>query len=1812
MKELLIQQSLTKTLLKKSKKPVKITDEDWEEMEKKAINAIRLNIFEDALQYVMGFSLLPLIDLQVVINGLKRFIAGPTTSKGDIETPILVFVFMEDTSKGREDRDFQLLEPLLKISSNQNNGNNGQGSSISEGSVSSYANANLFNIFTFSWMNPLLAQGYNKTLDLEDVPQLANCDSANVVFTQFRNKLESYCNGNGSGSQVSTIKLVKALIISTLKEILWTAIFCIACTLASYVGPYLIHTFVQFLNSPYQLKYKGYVLVLIFFLSKLIRCLSERHLFFQLRKMSIRVRAALVGIIYKKGLMLSSQSKQNHTSGEATNLISVDVERISFFSWYLHNIWKVPVQIVLALLILYKYLGLASLVAFVATIILMLANFPLGKLQEKFQGELMDSKDRRMNVTSEALRNIKILKLQGWEIKFLAKIIELRNFETRWLKKLLYTSALTSFVYLSAPMFVSLITFGFCVLTGIPLDSGKILSALATFDLLQTPIYNVPSTISMVVQTKVSLDRIASFLCLDDLHLNIVQKLPRNDDKVAVEIVEGNFSWNIQSSDLTLKDLNFQVHCGMRVAICGSVGSGKSSLLSCILGEVPKVSGAIKLNGTKAYVAQSPWIQSGKIVDNILFGNEMDKERYEMILEACSLKKDLEVLAFGDQTIIGERGINLSGGQKQRIQIARALYYDADIYLLDDPFSAVDAHTGAHLFKECLLGILGSKTVIYVTHQIEFLPSADLILVMKDGRITQTGNSKEIFSSGIDFIEAVDEHKKALADLDSVKCEISMDNLINGGEDGNIICSDKSIQEDEERELKNKKTENFVVPEEQLVQEEKREKGGVNFSVYWKYVTAAYKGAFVPLILLAQILYGLLLTCSSYWVVLATPISEDVTPYIRGSTLIFVYVALAIGCSLCVFIRSMLIVTVGYKTATLFFNKMHLCIFHAPLLFFDSTPSGRILNRASIDQSVIDTSISHQFEELLVSVIEFLGTAAVMSQVAWQMFIVFIPMTVLCIWYQQYYVSTAQELSRLTGVCQAPIIQHFSESSLGSTTIRCFDQGDRFLDTSLKLVDGYSRPKFHFSGAMEWLCFCMDMLASITYVVSLVSLISVPKGILNPGVVGLAITYGLGFSMHGIIWDLSILQNKIISVERILQYVCIPSEPPLLVEENRPNCEWPSQGKVDILDLQIRYGPHLPLVLRGLTCTFPGGMKIGIVGRTGSGKSTLAQALFRLFEPTSGQIWIDGINISKIGLHDLRSRLSIIPQEPTMFEGTLRSNLDPLEEYTNEQIWEALDKCQLGDEFRKKEGKLDSTVTENGENWSMGQRQLVCLARVLLKKSKVLVLDEATASVDTMTDYLIRQTIRQQFSGSTVITIAHRLTSILDVDMVLLLDNGLLVEYDSPSKLLKIESSSFAKLVKEYTLRWRAQVSILELAQWWKRNNKIVSCKEAWTMGFGIVIDHLWRERNNRVYEGVERITKYTSLMVIEEIRRNAPIAKGVNSLVDLECCKRLGLSIQKDNRRHILEVYWCKPPINWIKLNFDGSSLGNPGHAGAGGIFRDHLGKVICSYKKYMGVTGVLEAEVEGLMEGLMRAKDMDIQHLWIESDSRAVVVLIQQRKIPWFALQRWIYLQPYMRRISWKISHNYREGNSVADFLARDAAKSGTRRMLSNSQVLTALETNYQGITKETWEEEFINGRVDLEKMDYSGKGPNIRKEAEERMVPVRDSTKGWPPDCGKQPLIIEYLRPRTAPVEIGVGEGQPKEINGGHKERISDDPSNHRPAEKRSYSTVVGKAIPNVGQLPEPIHAGLLTKIIIPQDAYEERLLRFRFTLIGRVIF
>ncbi|XP_058788028.1 ABC transporter C family member 3-like isoform X2 [Vicia villosa] len=1183
-----------------------------------------------------------------------------------------------------------LEESLLKGEASVSNNNSDSKKAEENEILTSYSRAGFFSILTFSWMTPLIKLGNKKTLNHQDLPLLSANDTAYGSFSTFRKKLELEC---GNVRTVTTIKLAKVLFLSTWKWILISGIFAFLYVCASYVGPYLIDNLVQYLNDENKVKNEGYVLATTFVVAKVVEYLSQRHMLFKFRQVGVRMQSMLLSMIYAKGLTLSCQSKERHSSGEIINLMTVDAQRIGEFCWYMHDPWIAVLQISLALFILHKNVGVASVAAFAATVIVMLLNLPMTSLQERFQAKLMEFKDKRMKATSEVLMNMRILKLQAWEMKFLSKIIQLRKLEEMWLKKFLVVTAIVKFLFFSAPTFVAVVTFGACFLLGIPLETGKILSALATFRILQIPIYNIPDTISVIAQTKVSLDRVVVFLRLDDLQTDVVEKVPRGTSDIAIEIVDGNFSWDISSVNATLTNINLRVFHSMRVAVCGTVGSGKSSLLSCIIGEIPKISGNLKVCGTKAYVAQSPWIQSGKIEENILFGREMDREKYEKVLEACSLKKDLEVLPFGDQTIIGEKGINLSGGQKQRVQIARALYQDADIYLLDDPFSAVDAHTGSHLFKECLLGLLKTKTVIYITHQVEFLPDADLILVMKEGRITQSGKYNDILTSGTDFMELVGAHRAALSSVKSLQRRSTFKTSRITGEDTGSLSDFELEQEIEKVDDPNDKLDETIVPKGQLVQEEESEKGSVGFKLFWKYLTTAYGGALVPFLFLSQILTVVLQIASNYWMALATPVSATAEPGVESFTLMVVYVSLAIGISFSTLVRAFLAAIAGYKTATMLFNQMHLSFFRAPMSFFDSTPSGRILNRASADQSTVDMDISDLVWGFTYNLVQLLGSIAVMSQAAWQVFVVLIPVVAACIWYQRYYSASARELARLTGICQAPVIQHFSETISGSTTIRCFEQESRFNEMNMQLIDKYSQPKLYSSSAIEWLNFRLGILSSTIFAFCLVFLVSFPNSIADPSIAGLAVTYGISLNavQFKLIWFLCNLENKIVSVERILQYTSIPSESPLVIKDNQPDHSWPSLGEVHVQDLQVQYAPHLPLVLRGLTCTFTAGAKTGIVGRTGSGKTTLVQALFRLVEPVAGQILIDNINISLIGVHDLRSRLSIIPQDPTMFEGTVRSNLDPLEEYTDEQIWEALDMCQLGDEVRKKERKLDST-----------------------------------------------------------------------------------------------------------------------------------------------------------------------------------------------------------------------------------------------------------------------------------------------------------------------------------------------------------------------------------------------------------------------------------------------------------------------------------------------------------------------------------------
>ncbi|XAR63315.1 Xenobiotic-transporting ATPase [Bertholletia excelsa] len=1262
-----------------------------------------------------------------------------------------------------------------------------------------FEKSTLFQLVTFSWLNPLFAVGIKKPLDQADVPDLDIRDSSHFLSHSFEECLKHVKERDGTTSP----SIYKAMYMFIRKKAAINAFFAIVSAGASYVGPYLIDDFVDFLNEKkFRSLSSGYLIALGFLGAKVIETTAQRQWIFGARQLGLQLRVALTSQIYKKGLLLSSQSRQSYTSGEIINYMSVDVTRITDFIWYLNTIWQLPIQISLAVFVLQTSLGLGALVALTATLMIMACNIPLTRLQKRYQSKIMDAKDERMRATSEVLRNIKILKLQTWDTQYLQKLESLRGAEYNCIWRSLRLNAITTFIFWGSPTLISVLTFGACALMGIPLTAGRVLSALATFRMLQDPIFSLPDLLSTIAQSKVSADRIASYLQQDEIKVDAVQYVPKDQTEYAVEISGGKFAWKDDSRNPTLDRIELQVKRGMKVAICGTVGSGKSSLLSCILGEMTKLSGKVKISGSKAYVPQSPWILSGNVRENILFGKTYDSSMYQRTVKACALLKDFELFSTGDATEIGERGINMSGGQKQRIQIARAVYQDADIYLLDDPFSAVDAHTGKQLFEECLMGILKDKTILFVTHQVEFLPAADLILVMQNGRIAQAGTFEELLKQNIGFEILVGAHNQALESVLTVESSSrASQNEIPEDDSGKDLTNAELVLAKQESEQN--LCEEITEKEARLVQDEEREKGSIGKEVYFSYLTIVKGGTIVPIIVLAQSTFQVLQIASNYWMAWACPTTGGTELPVGMNFILLVYTLLAVGSSLCVLVRAILVAITGISAAQkLFINMLH-AILRAPMAFFDSTPTGRILNRASTDQSVVDLEIANRLGWCAFSMIQILGTVAVMSQVAWEVFAIFIPVTAICIWYQRYYTPTARELARLTGIQLAPVLHHFAESLSGAAAIRAFDQKDRFTDGNLTLINTHSRSWFHNVAAMEWLSFRLNQLSNFVFAFSLVLLVTLPDGFINPSIAGLAVTYGINLNVlqASIIWNICNAENKMISVERIIQYTKIPSEAALVIEDCRPPKNWPEVGTIHFRNLQIRYAEHLPSVLKNITCTFPGKKKVGVVGRTGSGKSTLIQAIFRIVEPREGSIIIDDVDISKLGLHDLRSRLSIIPQDPTLFEGTIRGNLDPLEQYSDNEIWEALDKCQLGDIVCSKEEKLDSTVVENGENWSVGQRQLICLGRVLLKKSSILVLDEATASVDSATDGVIQEIISQEFRDRTIVTIAHRIHTVIDSDLVLVLSEGRIAEFDTPAKLLERHDSSFSRLIKEYSTR---------------------------------------------------------------------------------------------------------------------------------------------------------------------------------------------------------------------------------------------------------------------------------------------------------------------------------------------------------------------------------------------------------------------------
>ncbi|KAG0069645.1 hypothetical protein BGZ89_002459 [Linnemannia elongata] len=1159
----------------------------------------------------------------------------------------------------------------------------------------------------------------------------------------------------------------------------------------------------------------------------------------------VGIRTALITTIYRKGLLLSSKAKQDFSTGKVTNLMSTDTTRLDFVAGYFHVIWTAPLMIILILILLIDNMGPTALVGFVFLLI-------VGPLQAKIVAALSVIRrkstlitDARVKLTQEVLQGMRVIKFYGWEDAFLSKLEDLRNKELKYVRTLLISRSGIAAINLTVPVLAATLTFVAYSLAGNELTPAVVFSSLSLFNIMRMPLMILPQIVSALVDAQVSIRRIEDLLMAEELE----DLPPVNPDlEHAIDITNGNFHWETTLKTLTmeelqkqekeerkrgankkehkkelkakekaekkeikklakangisqqeaeklyregrektiseqssetmsiqekmlskiqekdpspdtesilnsshegddnekaqqesgiesqgsihseekgtfgLKNIDLKIPRGQLVAIVGAVGSGKSSLLNALVGEMKKVSGTMSYGGTIGYCPQSAWIQNATVKDNILFGLPLDEARYQRVIKDCALERDIQILPDGDQTEIGERGINLSGGQKQRVNIARAVYYDADVVLLDDPLSAVDAHVGKYLFKNCILGALQGKTRVLVTHQLHVLPQVDYVICMKDGEIVERGTFHELMANDGEFASLMKAHGGIEESEEKVAGGVS--------EDGNGEKTD----EKKEESGKAKKG---------LMSQEERATGSVDGTIYKTYVNAAGGKFLVPLLLFLLIITQVAKVGNDLW------LSWWTKDNFHKSQKFYMVLYAVWGIAQGVF---------------QFING-----------FFFSIAGAN----AAKDVDATDNLLSEAYRMFTGTAAIVLSTFILISVIFPYFLIPLVPMLFFYYYAAVYYRSSSREIKRIDSILRSSLYAHFSETLSGLATIRAYREQERFIGRNAYFIDLENRPYFMSYSIQRWLGVRIETIANtLVFCTSLLGVCG--RYDIDPATIGLVLSYSMSVTgtFNWCVRQFAEVENNMNAVERLYHYSEeLTVEADAVIPDNRPSDNWPSAGAITIRNLEMRYRPELPSVLHNLSLDIQGGEKIGV--------------------PSKGTMEIDGVDICKIGLFDLRTRLAIIPQDPVLFSGTIRSNLDPFEKRTDQELWEVLERSDLKTYVTSCEGGLDSQVTEFGENLSVGQRQLLCLARAMLTRARVIIMDEATASVDVATDVMLQKAIRVDFAQSTVLTIAHRLNTVIDYSRVLVLDHGEIKEFDTPANLLSRPDSVFSSMVDE-------------------------------------------------------------------------------------------------------------------------------------------------------------------------------------------------------------------------------------------------------------------------------------------------------------------------------------------------------------------------------------------------------------------------------
>lgn len=1346
---------------------------------------------------------------------------------------------------------------------------------------------NMVQLLTFTWVNPMLRKVYHtNTIEVEEVPSAEVELQSEVTTETFRRLWAQEVTRatwwrdrrvRNTKEPTEDQKRLKPLLILVILKMFWfTAVqgltFQVLEVISNTSVPFFLQAFIKYFTNFVVARESqtetpplitGFVLSFFIYGASVVRYFSFNQLFMSFFRISFGVQSALTTMSYDKALKLSPDARREKNTGEIVNHVAVDVGVIARCLEVVTDAVVIPFRLALCLGALYKLLGNSTWAGLAVALVMVplssmvsVAIFALFKIQ-------MECKDERTRLTSEILNSIKSIKLYSWEKPMLKRLDEVRNNkELKNAKQTGIWNAGATFVWECIPFLISCGVYGvFGFFSKSPLTPAIIFPALSLFDQLSDPIMMIPGIFSLIAEAKVSLDRLQEYFSMDEMEEGIITRIlkPLKKGEESVRISNSSFVWSQKDAEkaedartYALKNINFKARKGELTCIVGRVGSGKTTLLKSVVGEIPVVhndDASITVNGNIAYCAQNAWILNSSVRENIIFGKRFDREFYDKTVEACQLKHDFEVLPHGDATLVGEKGISLSGGQKARLSLARAVYSRADIYLLDDVLSAVDAHVGKRITEAVLSssGMLASKTIILATNSVKILKQAQEIYNLSKGEITEVGSYESLIEKQSDVAKLIAEfsdHHDALAEdtARETSSESEVEELPQPyeptalreaedfGEDAPVPLVRVSSQQTIGRasvvsfDHKYQFEEEFGKSQKEDENNERTTKGKVKLDVYIEYIKACrypiiIAWSFLSVVIAATEIYGRVIL--KEWSEKNYKEGHNVKPALY----LTLYALTGVLGGIINFANSYIIWTFSAIHCSKYFHdRMANSVLRAPMSFFDTTPMGRILNRFSDDISVLDNQMLWISITLFNSIMETLIRVGIVVYNLPIMIIIIPILMVIFIQFRNWYIPTSRELKRLRSSLRSPVFSHLQESINGAETLRAYNENDRFIHANKKKVDNVIKVDFVSQNVNRWLSMRLQSIAALVVLAaSLLTLLSlVSKKPFSPGMIGFLMTYVFSSTMflNAIIRTWSEVEIRLVSIERLIEYGNLPSEGPEVIEDKRPEESWPSNGIVRFNDYSTSYRPGLPPVLKNINLEIRPSEKIGIVGRTGAGKSSLTLALFRIIEANEGNIEIDNLNTSLIGLHDLRSQLNIIPQDAHAFEGTVRQNLDPFDQYTDEELWKVLDLAHLKahvesmktepKENDKKDKKgcaneepeepqvgLKASVLEGGSNLSSGQKQLLCLARALLKTSKVLVLDEATAAVDVQTDKIIQETIRSEFKDKTIFTIAHRLDTIMDSDRILVLDKGQIKEFDTPKNLLQDETSEFYSLCKE-------------------------------------------------------------------------------------------------------------------------------------------------------------------------------------------------------------------------------------------------------------------------------------------------------------------------------------------------------------------------------------------------------------------------------